>query len=59
MDTVYPMPRYVDQQEAQAIAEEVQSTLARRQASESAVGWRERERERISPQHNTNLYLVF
>ncbi len=39
MDSVYPMSRYVDQQEAQAIAEEVQSTLARRQARESAVGW--------------------
>ncbi len=37
MATVNRIPRYVDQQEAQAIAEEVQSTLERRQVSESSA----------------------
>ncbi len=45
MAIVNPTTRYVDHQEAQAIAEEVQNTLERRQASESAVVERERERE--------------
>ncbi len=38
------MTRYVDEQEAQAIAEEVQSTLERRQVSESFSHHGERER---------------
>ncbi len=51
MATVNRIPRYVDQQEAQAIAEEVQSTLERRQVSESSACG---ERERVSFQYNTN-----